>query len=542
MKKDSFYSHYKIVTLAYSFLLLFSSCNKPPKVNEKHSEIQGLILNIAADAIVGYPQWGDIDTISKENAVKAIEDYIDVYANTQVSCLFFNVNYQRACYDSEVMESYWNLQNPDSMISGWPVNQWKVYKKGIDVYDICLSYSRERGISPWISFRMNDHHYFDDSTKINKMWLDHPEFRLSPSAMFDYSNKEVRDYYKAFIKEALEKYDVDGIELDWMRTHTIFKKGEAAEGIHLINGFMKEIRQVTEQIAAKRGHSIKIAVRVPSSPAIARYFGLDGVQWVKEGMVDVLIPTNWYSPTNFDIPVELWRKEIGLEADYALAPGADFAYKIAKNKYLKAMKSSVETMRGFTVAAYSRGADAIYLFNNFDPSYKQKLIKQNGAIEIVDSKLPILNEAGELATSLSTPRKHVITFADPDTTMSREEAPVLLKGVENRFDIYTGPRPQHGDFIIHIGLDSNDGFESADLDVKLNGEECWQLEDLPRDPAYEYDNTKIWDIVMNVSETGARMLQFKADPNSVKEGYNQIFISNNEREEQTVTWLEVYVD
>ncbi len=537
------HSIYKLYTLVFCFfLIVFVSCDNYLEKQDGYNKIEGLILNIAADAIIEKPEWEDIDTISKENAIRAIEDYIDVYANTQVSTLLFNVNYQRACYDSKIMESFWNLDNPDSAITGWPLNHWKIYKMGIDVYDVSLNHSRKRGISPWISFRMNDHHYFTDSTKINQLWLDHPELRLSPSGMFDYSNKDVRDYYIAFIEEALEKYDVDGIELDWMRTHTIFKENEAAEGINLINEFMKEVRQITEQVASKRGHSIQVAVRVPSTPAVGRRFGLDGAAWVKDGLVDVLVPTNWYVPTNFDIPVELWKSEIGPEPDYTLAPGADFAYKIAENKYLKSMKSSAESMCGFTVASYSRGADAIYLFNNFDPSYKQKIIKEDGEIEVVDDKLSILREAGNLESSLNAPRKHVYTFTNPDTILSRKDAPALPQGEEKIFKIYTGTQSAQGEFVIRVGLDSKEGFESAKLKVKLNNKNCSQIEDLPRDPAYEYDNTKIWDIVMNVSETGARVMQFKADINSVKEGYNLISVTNINEEIQAVTWLEVYID
>ena len=533
---------FKLLAVVSLYLVTFASCDNVNKMTNKQDNRQSIFLNLAADAIVGYTQLGDIDKISKEQAISALNNHIDIYANTQVSCLLFNINYQRSCFDSKVMESYWNLTNPDSAITGWPKMHWKIYKKGIDVYDVCITRSRLKGISPWISFRMNDHHYFEDSTKINKLWLDHPEYRNHPKGLFNYANKEVRDFYKAFITEVLEKYDIDGIELDWMRTHTIFKQGEEAQGIELINQFMREIRSVTKQKSIERGHPIKIAARVPSTPGIGKSFGLDGVAWVKEGLVDVLIPTNWYVPTNFDIPVELWKSEIGKGIDYILAPGADFAYTIATDKYLKMMKSNIETMRGFTVSAYDRGADAVYFFNNFDPSYDRKIINQDGTFQIVNDKLMILNETGKNATSLGKPRSHVYTYNNPDIKPSPTNGPVLLKDIENEFDIYTGPKPGKGNFIIRIGLESLKGFENARLDVKINGKNCQQIEDMQRDPAYKYDNTKIWEIVKNVSETSARMMQFKVELSSVKNGYNRIVVVNSQKEEQSMTWLEVYIE
>jgi hypothetical protein len=531
----------RLSVLIFFLVLLFTSCIKHDEENTSNEKPEGLFLNIAADAIAGYPEWGDLDTISKKNAIRAIEDYIDVYANTQVSTLLFNINYQRACFDSEVMESFWNLDNPDSALTQWPLNHWKIYKKGIDIYKVSLNHSRKKNISPWISFRMNDHHYFNDSTKINKLWWDNADYRLSDGGMFDYANEEVRNYYLTFIQEVLENYDIDGIELDWMRTHRLFKEGEAEKGIELINQFVGRVRQLTEAMAIKRGHPIRIAARVPSSPSIGRSYGLDGVAWVKAGYVDVLIPSNWYVPTNFDIPVEGWKNEIGSGFDYSLAPGADFAHKIASNKYLKSMKTNVETMRAFTVSAYSRGADAIYLFNNFDPSYKRKIIDMDGSVTIFDDKLPVLNEAGMLNTALAGPRSHVYTFNDPDTIPTRGEAPILTKGIEMEFDIYTGPQSKSGEYIIRIGLDAMDAFHNLKLDVKLNGISCQEIGDMPRDSSYQYDNSKIWDIAMNVSETSARVMQFKADEKSVKDGENRLSITNNQTKSQRITWLEAYI-
>ncbi len=346
----------RILFLSMSFCSLFFSC----KTENAEKNTGGIILNFSADAILIDADMGDdIDSISKEHALNALNNFVDKYANTQVTSMFFNVNYQRACYDSEVMEAYWDVENPEKQVIDWPRMFWKIHKKGIDPFEVCIKRSRQKNISPWISIRMNDHHYFDDSTRINKLWQNHPEYRLSQNAMFNYAKKEVRDYYFSFVKEALEKYDVDGVELDWMRTNTLFVKGEEKQGILLINQFTRDIRELTQQLSIEKGHPVQIAVRVPSSPEIGKSFGLDCVNWANEGLTDILIPSNWFVPTNFDIPVELWKDEIGDEADCIIAPGADFAHCFAKNKYVKQVSSNIETMRGFSASAFSCGADAI---------------------------------------------------------------------------------------------------------------------------------------------------------------------------------------
>ncbi|MGV8092720.1 MAG: hypothetical protein AB2L24_12760 [Mangrovibacterium sp.] len=534
----------KILPFVISIVCLFAfvNCGKEKKQDNLFKG-QGIILNIPADAIVIEPDWGgDIGIFTKEQAINALNSFIDKYYGTQVSGLFFNINYQRACFDSKVMESYWNLQNPETHMTGWPRGHWEIYKKGIDPFEICIARSRYNSISPWISIRMNDHHYFEDSTRINRLWLDHPELRRTPYGLFNYAKEEVRDYYKAFIKEVLDKYDMDGIELDWMRTNSLFLKDEEIHGMELINQFMREIRELTRQRSAELGHPVKIAVRVPSTPEIGKSCGLDGVSWVKEGLVDILTPTNWHNPTNFDIPFELWREEIGSGLNYTLTAGADMAHCIAKSKHLKQMYSNIESMRGFAISSYSRGADAIYIFNHFLPTYKLKVINPDGTIYFTDDKKKVLNETGDLSTSLGKPRTHVFTFTDPDIKPRPMEAPILLKDVENEFKIYSGPKPTNGNYTIRIGLELLKGFENAHLTVKVNDKYCQQIEDMPRDPAYVYDNTKIWHEVRSTSETGARVMQFEADLKAIKNGYNRISIVNTQNEEQAITWLEVYID
>lgn len=363
MKKIINKSLLSLVAICFMYI---SACISPGKgKTQMDGKGQGIILNLAADGLVINAKWGaDIDSISKEQAVGALQEYVKQYANTQVNRLLFNVNYLRACYESNVMTPFWDVPDPETDLSDWPKLYWQVHKKGIDVFEVCVSQSRTAGISPWLSFRMNDHHYRDNPNRLNSLMVGNPELRLSPTGSFDYARIEVREYYKAFIKEALERYDVDGIELDWMRTHELFKPGMETHGNEIINNFMKEIRSIVEQNAEERGHTIEIAARVPATPAIGRSFGLDGIYWVKNRFVDILIPTNFWYPTNFDIPVELWKDQIGNNKSYMIAPGADLGFHCVRNS-LKHMRNTIETMRGFTVSAYERGAGSVYLFNHF---------------------------------------------------------------------------------------------------------------------------------------------------------------------------------
>ncbi len=512
----------------------------------------GIYLNLSADAVLIDPRWKHagqgvskeqaIDRCSKEEIIEALNQYVDSYIGTQVLGLFLNINYQRACFDSQVMESYWELPDPESEITGWPRLHWAVKKKGVDPFDVCIKRCRRDKIEPWISIRMNDHHYFDIPARINSLWLEHPEYRTRPPhGLFNYAKQEVRDYYKAFIEEVLNKYDVDGIELDWMRTQHLFPDGQQAQGIKRIDQFMREIRDIAEAQSRQRGHPIRIAARVPARPEIGRHFGLDAAGWAQDGTVDMLILTNWFTPTNFDLPIELWKREIGDQSRCIVAAGADATFCVSQSKFVKQMQAEVETMRGFAVSAYHRGADAIYIFNNFLSPYKVKVIGPDGSVSYTESEQQTLREIGKLSTSLGKPRKHVLTYTEPDIEPVPREPRALPPGVASEFKIPIGPKPAKGRCVIHIGLDSQPGFDDARLTVKLNGVDCMQTKDLPRDPRYQYDNTKVWHVVKSVAETGARVMRYEADVEALTDGYNRIGITNDSKNDQALTWLELYL-
>ncbi|MDA3925394.1 MAG: hypothetical protein PF904_11920 [Kiritimatiellae bacterium] len=512
-----------------------------------------IYLNMSADAIPiqakfakegkGVSKEEAINRCTKAEIIEALNGFVDYYADTQVKGLFLNVNYQRACFDSEVMEAYWDQENPEKDLVGWTRMFLALKKKDVDAFDVCVKRCRENKIEPWISFRMNDHHYFDKPALINSFYLDNPEFRTRPPhGLFNYGKKEVRDYYKAFIVETLDKYDVDGIELDWMRTQHLFPDGKAAEGMKLIDQFMREIREITKAKAKERGHPIKVAVRIPVTPEIGKQFGLDGVTWAREGLVDLLVLSNWFVPTDFDIPVERWKKEIGPESSAIIAAGVDFAYCICHKEQVKQLKGNIETMRGFAASSYSRGADAIYIFNSFMIPFKMKIIGADGKVSYSNDKKQAMNEIGQLSTALGKSRTHVFTYHDPDVEKRPREPIALKSGETKEFEIHIGPKPETGDSFVNVGLESKTGFEKADIFVTVNGSPCQILGDMLCDPKYKYDNTRVWHVVQHVSETGARVMQFKVNPGALKDGYNLISITNKSKDGQALTWLEMHLD
>jgi uncharacterized lipoprotein YddW (UPF0748 family) len=280
-------------------------------------EQTAVIVNQAADAIVNYLKLEEPlgKGATRAMALAALRQTVDQYQGTGVSHVFWNVNYQRAAYRSAVWPSYWDVSDPEKNVTGWARGYYELHKLGIDdVFAIVIPRCRERGVSPWISLRMNDHHYTGDPSRVSPLFFEHPELRSrGGKGLFNYARPEVREHYLKLAAEVLERYDVDGLELDWMRTAANFDDDEIASGREILTDFVRAVHRETEAAAKRRGHPVQLAVRVPAKPEFAHGLGFDVSAWARDGLVDMVIPSDYWNGFA-DLPVEDWRARIGVDA------------------------------------------------------------------------------------------------------------------------------------------------------------------------------------------------------------------------------------
>lgn len=462
--------------------------------------------------------------------LEGLNRFVDQYAGTSVSHLFLCPNAMRASFKSSVWDAIWDLGNQTMPSDGgkrWMDNARVLHERGLDPYAVWIARCREKGISPWLSMRMNDVHDVSDPTNFmhSTFWVNHPEYWRVPGSTsgwveraLDYAIPEVREHNLKFIRELLERYDADGLELDWMRFGYHFKPGHEEEGRLILIDFMRQVRQLTNESSEKRGHPVKLGARVPTHPDAARGLGMDGVAWVQEGLVDMLVPTPFWTSSDFDISVELWREQIGdASKNIVLAPGLE--YNIRAYPSGAATPNDLETMRGFAASAWCRGADQIYLFNYMD--------SETIPVSQSDYRTLIQNGLGpDLVATL--PRRHVQTFRDtvppnfPNGAVLPVEAP---QGVT--FHIHTGKAPSKAEVSFLAGLASRDGIDAAEFRVELNGAPCEYLGNL--DNPGQLPGT-------------ARALRFACPLPSLKDGYNDVlFRQVGEAPAQQIVWAEIRV-
>ena len=106
---------------------------------------------------------------------------------------------------------------------------------------------------------------------------------------YDFTLEQVRNEKIALICEQLEDYEAGGIELDFMFRPRYFRRAEVEKNIPLMNGFLAQIREMSQQIGRKQDREIPIAARVFHERNENLKFGLDVEAWFREGSIDYVI-------------------------------------------------------------------------------------------------------------------------------------------------------------------------------------------------------------------------------------------------------------
>ncbi|MFV2070137.1 MAG: hypothetical protein ACC645_24485, partial [Pirellulales bacterium] len=494
---------------------------------KSHAAAVEVLFNEAADGLcICVPFAEPIDkTSSKQMILDGYRKLIERYSGTGITHLLLNTNYQRACYPSKAWDSYWDIDGPEANLNGWPRTMWRIHQAGVDPYAVCIELCRDHGISPWTSMRMNDTHYLQDPHKPNRFWKEHPEYRTSPGAGFNFAIEAVRRHHLALIEEILQRYDVDGLELDWMRGYPDFPGGGSGEEGQVLTRFMRKVDRLAVQASQRRGHSVKIAARVPAVPQVAHALGLHGDAWVREGLVDTLIVSSTWMPADRDTPLETWRDLIGsIEHDYKLAASMGLWVRCVPGGPL--MRNDLESARGFTTSMIDRGADQIYMFNHFNPKdFLCEVELSDGSTSQIDIFRQLVTESAHFDMAMASPRRHILTHHDtaaPGISNPRPLPAGLEKGETGAFRIYSGPKPRTGSVVIRVGLDESDDLWQAKLTARLNSVECPSIEDLNQPGEYVPHDGKGFHYAWSVAQVAPRVAQFNVPLAAVEGGYNRV--------------------
>ena len=457
-----------------------------------------------------------------------LHQFVDQYADSAVTHLFLCTNAMRANVRSKVRDAIWEPVKGKPSPGRWPANAKLLHEKGLDPYVVWIARAREKGISPWVSMRMNDLHDVPkpDSYMHDTFWRKHPELWRVPNNKggawtnwaLNYAHKEVREYQMAFVKELLERYDPDGLELDWMRFGHHLTPGKEQAEAPLLTEFVREVRALVQEWSKKRGHPILLAVRVPAHPDAALGLGMDGVTWAKEGLVDWLVPCPFWTSTDFDIPVELWTERLG-KADVRVTPGIEHNARPWPSG--KPVANDLASLAGFAASGWQRGATGMYLFNWMD----------SGTRPVPASAYQTLVKRGlSQAVALAGVRRHPVCFRDTVPAGFPRDVALPITGKDGgSCRVHIGPVPTRGKAWVIAGLGGSQTLDGAAFRATVNGKETQPIADLPS--------------LTKLGGASRRGLQFLVPLSALVAGHNTIRLTPQPGSEaEKVVWVELLLE
>lgn len=378
----------KHLPISFLFLTLLgiyilSSCSSTSKNTNKSTYYRLIHNNDGSDMLGNY--WFDRRPISVADLDSCV-DMVTMHSQvtTYMICTGSDFFYYRSKYGRTFGDDLNGTLNCGTDTAQYKsfykfyLNHLRLEKEGTDMVATTLKRAKERGMETFITYRMNDLHFNDTIYRCpifyTDFWYKHPEYWVNDnsqgyhsSGALDFAHKEVRDRKLAIISEQLEKYDTDGLDLDFMRFFVYFKPGEGQKNTELMTQLLRDIRKKVNETAALKHKKILLSVRVAPTLEENLSRGLDIREWLKEGLLDFIsISLHWRGDPA--LPVAAFRKTLGKDLNIPFyATVDDGAYK-PREQYSHGM------YRGMCSHILSQGADGVYLFNYYFGEYNHRKV------------------------------------------------------------------------------------------------------------------------------------------------------------------------
>ena len=507
-------------------------------------------------------------------SAKAVHRFVDRLADNGVDTFLINPNAQTVWYPSKklptVIDGYKRgdreffrghavaVKTPPDKMDAYLDNQVAFFNLYLDLVEAGLDWlaetsksCRRRGISPWVSIRMNDMHGAEnpEGSHFNCPLFKNPKYRLSGTRInprdgaqaywqaLDYAHKEVRDFMLSVIREPLEDYDFDGVELDWLRNPHCCEPNASRKTIDTLTSWFADVRALTEARSRKIGQPVPVGLRVPGSLGYLRSIGIDVADLARRGVIDFVIFSNFWQ-TSWDMPYDRLRAELGSDVviygcvedapnwvsgrapNLTLEPGT--AAPSYSNLGIRYLSASPELLRGNAAGKLAMGVDGIETFNFFCTDQ----VKIPG----LRGDYAALRGIEDLASLRGKPKHYALSTTIGRTSQLWElpyQVPVILEPNWRReFSLSMCQEPANANLQLTVQVVFERKAAAPDLGVSFNG--GWpnfqaQASDALVFPTGPYTH--------HVAEHQALSFQFPAS--EIKEGWNTLVVFNNNQKRNT---------
>ena len=384
------------------------------------------------------------------------------------------------------------------------------------------------------SLRMNSHYDIPyDSPAHGRFRRDHPEWLIGQPQEYiprptleyaiargvDYKFPGVREHMAKIVFELCERFDVDGIELDYFRHPAFFRIEEACSNRYLMTDFVRRIRRRLDEVGETRGRHLDLLVRVPPTLYDARRIGLDVETWISEGLVDIVAAGGGFLP--FEQPIREFVEVA--EGTDCLIFGSFEALRWALDE---------EVLYALAARFLEAGVDGFYLFNYFNtPNEWKKRVLGN----MVDRRrLPRLNKRYELDHSdrVGSKEHHVGAFR---YALPWASLPVFMEETEpgggavltlDIADDVTAARSEGALDSCTLSLGFNRFEEDDVLDIHINGEPvAWDMRRVSNEGwGHTVFDGEVYHTTMQQERVEGTLIQFDVSARSIVKGGNELVV------------------
>lgn len=194
-----------------------------------------------------------------------------------------------------------------------------LFKHGYDPYGIMVDSIKAHGITFLANIRMNDHHgrmyQWSSWARKHKEWSlgkDNGDKRwrtIGALRQMDYSIPQVREHRLAILKEIMELYPVNGIQLDFIRS-TPFLSQPKVEKAKFMTEYVQSVRNLLDETAKTNNSGrLLLGIVVPWDYDFCIKEGLNLETWIERGLVDYITPNEFYY-ANWNLSLSEWTKLI----------------------------------------------------------------------------------------------------------------------------------------------------------------------------------------------------------------------------------------
>ncbi len=481
----------------------------------------------------------------------AIHRFVDNLADHGVDTLVISPTTKVAWYPSKVIPTvldgyrrddaeFFKARNPDCywFRPDFLNSYLDLAEAGVDWLAEAIAACRRRGMGVLISVRMNDpHNGADLADPLNPPeladcrlggWKAHPESRYETGTYgLDYTRQEMRDYMFRMIRELVEDYDADGVQLDWLRVPGCCPVPATEAMIEMMTEWTGRVRDLTQAKAARTGRPCRLGLRMPGNYRMLRHIGLDVAAWVRAGWMDFICPSN-FMQTSWTMPHERLREELGADVTIYGVTELEQSFMWSRRKggpISRFLGAHPRVLRANVAGKLVLGAEGIEVFNFFvaDLSRRFQGVDLHGVY-------PSLRNLTDLEALRGQEKHYALPVAGrycwaPPFDLP-EPLPVMIEPQGRReFRLPMCAEPAGADLELVIQVIVERGAGRFDVGLSFNG-------DWPRFNAGVSDGMLFPTELHRTHVPEHEAYVFTLPVGEIREGWNEIVVCNGVREGQ----------